>query len=676
MQRIASSILLLLGAVLASPVDAQIITAQPARPYTPAPPYSAAYPPASSAYPPGYSTALGTSLLQSPEANTIRGWYRDYLGRDAGQDLNALVNLLRGGMAPTDLQATILGSDEFYSQKGRDPQTFIRDTLQAVTWTEPSYTDLQRWTDRLNQLRGDRFALAREILMSNNQGQPAVNSVGDVATRLSSASRLIVDTINFEIGGTPQGRQANLQAQALADASEQLRQVTARTPSGGAPFYGQNNDPSAALTNVDRAYQALQSTLSNPPGTAPSAASLVRQIGTMLADARGTTAPLSIGPASTYSPLGSPPPAAGSQQLLDQLASARRAAESLIQTLTSQANQDYTYNVVLRDLDTLASRLTAIDPLVRSGASRDRIALEVQSLGDSVNRIAAQLTSSRLPYSARLYWQSLESSVAQLRDTVGVSSVASSATTLRPTVSHENMLQLIDQAASQMDVFLTGTMPLVYSVADVPSVQTDLRSLKGRVLLLRQQAGAGQPATVLKQTLNGMIGDYQDAFDRWNRIVAGYRLVNPAQLSPIGATLNRIEQLINEALAGGDLTPGGPTRVAQDLAQLNGEVTDARRSLQVLAGYREQQSIDLYLEQVAGYAQQITDALARQTTVDARRLAVGMQGVIGHMQNDIDSFNQRVAGLATPGLRQQAGDLQYRADRIGRLVDDIESQLY
>src|SRR5205823_7286949 len=137
----------------------------------------------------GYQPAIPygqtiVSAVQGPEANTIRGWYRDYLGRDVGQDLPSLVNLLRGGMSPTDLQATILGSDEFYSQKGRDPQTFIRDTLQAVTWSDPSYSDLQRWADRLNQLRGDRFALAREILLSGTQPQSQAGQLGDLAPRL------------------------------------------------------------------------------------------------------------------------------------------------------------------------------------------------------------------------------------------------------------------------------------------------------------------------------------------------------------------------------------------------------------------------------------------------------------------------------------------------------------
>jgi hypothetical protein len=133
MRRIAVGMMLFVASVSLSPALWGQITAQPARPFNAAPPYAAGYGPTN--YGPtsygatNYSPpAMLSSLAVSPEANTIRGWYRDYLGRDVGQDLSALVNLMRGGMSPTDLQATILGSDEFYSQKGRDPQTFVRET--------------------------------------------------------------------------------------------------------------------------------------------------------------------------------------------------------------------------------------------------------------------------------------------------------------------------------------------------------------------------------------------------------------------------------------------------------------------------------------------------------------------------------------------------------------------
>jgi len=689
MRRIAWGLLVAGTSATISPAVWGQITAQPARPYNSAPTYNSGY--GQPTYPAPYSAPAMLNLqATSPEANTIRGWYRDYLGRDVGQDVSALVNLMRGGMSPTDLQATILGSDEFYSQKGRDPQTFVRETLQAVNWSEPSYADVQRWTDRLNQLRGDRFALAREILVGS-QPQGQASPVGDVATRLVSAARLANETIDFEIGSTPQGRQAKLQAQSLLDSANRLQQSAASRPT----------DLSLELSNVDRAYQALQSTLSNPPGTAPSAAGVVRRIGSMLAEARGVgggyTSTLPVNtypqyPGSTvpgvpaggygsgqpnYGQPGYGQQGYGQQSLLDQIAAARRAAESLIQTLTSQPYQDYAYNVVLRDLDTMASRLASLDPLVRSGAPRERVSMEIQSLVDSGERIKAQFSSGRLPYSARLYWQSLDSSLALLRDSAGVvPSAVASTTLLRPTVLHENLLPLLDQAAAQIDVFSAGIQPLIYSVADVPSIQADARSLKSRVLLMRQQAGSGQPASVLKQTLSGMVIDYQDAFNRWNRVISTSSLISPARLSSVGETLNRVEQNINSALVSGDLTPTGPTRVSQDLVQLSGEVNDARRSVAALAGYREQQSINTYLEQLAGYVQQLNTTLTQPTTVDARRLAVGMQGVIGLMQADVNRLSQQTAGgLASPA-QQQVGDLQFRVSRIGRLVDDVESQLY
>src|SRR4029077_10635779 len=128
----------------------------------------------------------------------------------------------------------------------------------------------------------------------------------------------------------------------------------------------------------------------------------------------------------------------------------------------------------------------------------------------------------------------------------------------------------------------------VYSLPDIPAIQADGRDLKNRVLLLRQQAGAGQPAAALKQTLNSMIGEYQDAFNRWNAIAASGRVLNPPRISPVGESLNRVEQLINQGLSGGTLTASGPTRVTQDLALLSGELTAAKGDLPVLNGYREQ----------------------------------------------------------------------------------------
>ena len=53
-----------------------------------------------------------------------------------------------------------------------------------------------------------------------------------------------------------------------------------------------------------------------------------------------------------------------------------------------------------------------------------------------------------------------------------------------------------------------------------------------------------------------------------------------------------------------------------------------------------------------------------------------MQGVIGRMQADVDSLNQRAAASLRRRCGSRPGDLQLRVSRMGRLVDDVEAQLY
>lgn len=610
-------------------------------------------------------TPAGLTSL-SGEADLIRSWYRDYLGRDVGPELTAWVELLRGGMSQTDVQATILGSDEFYYQKGRDPQTFVMETLQAITWSQPTTTEVRRWTDRLTALRGDRFALVREILLSYGQPQTGSTQVVETVHRLQSASRLLVDTIDFEIGDTTQGRQAHLKAEALDDAVENVHRVVSRTNF-------RPDDALLALDSASRASQALESTLNNPPGTAPSASNIARRIGTMLTEARGSIRPPVVpvpGPGTGGS--------GGFNQaaLLEQITAVSRGTQSLIQLLTSQSYQSYTYSVVLRDLDTFAANVRTFEDLTRRGTAKQRLQWELDALRAQADRIEPQLLAGRPPYFVRLYWQSVESSLDQMRDTLGASSGGS--TVLRPTPLHESILPLVDQAVSQVDVFLTGTNPLVFGVAEVPRVQRDVRNLRSKLLTLRQQAGAGQSATVLQQTLSQMVGDYQGAYTRWSQTVSTYRLQRPAQLSPVGETLNAVERMINEAVANGDLTPSGPTRISGLVAALDGELTGMRSALTVFSGYSEQRALNLFVEQCAGYTQSIDDAQSNgATSIDTqRRLAAAMQRVIGLMQAESDNLTQRVASAGTRDQQTRATDLTRRIDRIGGLVDEIEADLH
>ena len=121
-------------------------------------------------------------LAGSPEAGQVRAWYRDYLGREVGPELTAWLAALSGGMSPIDVQATILGSDEFFYRRAR--RAVVRPGNAASRDLGGAHGGrLRRWTDRLTQLRGDRFALAREILLTQQPAQSSTSQVGDLSTR-------------------------------------------------------------------------------------------------------------------------------------------------------------------------------------------------------------------------------------------------------------------------------------------------------------------------------------------------------------------------------------------------------------------------------------------------------------------------------------------------------------
>ena len=176
------------------------------------------------------------------------------------------------------------------------------------------------------------MALAREILLANGNsvGTPGSEAnIAEIAARLTTASKLLLDTIDLEIRGTQQGRQAQLKAQALGDASDHLHRTV--TANGYRP-----SDATLDLQNVERALAALQSTLNSPAGTAPGAGGIARRIGILIAEAQaelraavpaprpGTTTP--INPAT--------------QKLLAQSESASRGVASLVQSLTAHASRE------------------------------------------------------------------------------------------------------------------------------------------------------------------------------------------------------------------------------------------------------------------------------------------------------------------------------------------------
>lgn len=626
---------------------------------------------------------------RSAEAEQVRMWYRDYLGREPGPELTAWVELLRGGMSPVDLQATILGSDEFFNAKGRDPQTFVLETLQAVTWQQPTTQDLQRWTNRLNQLRGDRFALVREILMTNTTSQPqvAAGTIIDLSTRLVSAVRLLGDTAAFELSGTLQGNQVSLRSQALLDSAESFRRSVAQ----------RNFRPDSLqqeLVNVERAFDAVQATLSNPPGTAPSTASIARRVSTLLSDTRAS---LRLPTDPIYGDYPQPlpgQPGAGTgiietQRILAQIDSISRGTQSIIQLYQTRGSYDYTYNTTLRDLDTFAGQLDNFRLSVQRTSSPQRLQWEFQQLNDQAARIRPQLLQGQPPTFTRLYWQSVESGLLQLNDTLARSSGGIGSPTnpgpigpgqnpspiYRP---NQELLVAIDQAMAQSDAFLAGLQPFVFGIPEVPRLQRDIRTLKGRLAELRQSAVQGDSSFNSTEQIRLMKLDFDTAYTRWSSIVEGYKLINYTKLSPVGRSIDQIDLLLQQDKTYIDVArPVYGSRVDTLIQALSQDSASAQTSLQGLAAYTESRSISQALGQLDGYTRTLTN-LQRdrlRTYDDQRRTVAQMQRIAQNIDANMLRLEDRALAGRDRNGQLQAAELRRYTERIAGALNDLEREV-
>ncbi|WP_254513124.1 hypothetical protein [Anatilimnocola floriformis] len=619
---------------------------------------------------------------RSAEAEQVRMWYRDYLGREPGPELTAWVELLRGGMSPVDLQATILGSDEFFNSKGRDPQTFVLETLQAVTWNQPTNQDLQRWTNRLTQLRGDRFALVREILMTNTTSQPnvAAGTVVDLSTRLSSAVRLLNDTAAFELGGTLQGQQVTLRSQAMLDSAESFRRAVAQ----------RNFRPESVqqeLQNVDRSFDAVQAALSNPPGTAPSTSSIARRVATLLSDTRSSLRLPTDPIYGDYPPTLPGVPGGGTgvvetQRILAQVDSIARGTQSIIQLYQTRGSYDYTLNTTLRDLDTFAGQLDNFRLSAQRTSSPQRLQWEFQQLNDQAQRIRPQLLQGTPPTFTRLYWQSVESGLLQLNDTLARSTgtIGSNPTgpfnpgpinpgpIYRP---NQELLVAIDQAMAQSDAFLAGLAPFVFGIPEVPRLQRDIRTLKGRLAELRQSAVQGDSSFNSTEQVRLMKLDFDTAYNRWSQIVTGYKLINYTKLSPVGSSIDQIDLLLQQDKTYiGVARPVYGSRVDTLITAISQDSAAVQTTLQGLVNYTESRAISQSFGQLDGYTQTLTNLQRDRTrTYDDQRRTVAM------MQRIVQNIDANTARLEDRALAARDRDGQLRAADVRRYTERIVGEL-
>ena len=106
----------------------------------------------------GSTTAIASIFEHSPEVQNrlIQSWYTTYLGRQpAAAEAQSWVNAMQAGMTETQVQAAILGSDEFYKRAGMlNPNmsanaAYIQNLYSVVLARSPASGELASWLSAL-----------------------------------------------------------------------------------------------------------------------------------------------------------------------------------------------------------------------------------------------------------------------------------------------------------------------------------------------------------------------------------------------------------------------------------------------------------------------------------------------------------------------------------------------
>jgi HEAT repeats/Domain of unknown function (DUF4214) len=107
----------------------------------------------------------------------VESWYQLYLHRPSDEaGMRDYLGRLRNGQGPMEVQAAMLGSDEYYRLHSARQRPWVVAMYADVLDRSPSARDVQNWLQALVRLGGSREKTAAEFLRSAqlelNQRQP------------------------------------------------------------------------------------------------------------------------------------------------------------------------------------------------------------------------------------------------------------------------------------------------------------------------------------------------------------------------------------------------------------------------------------------------------------------------------------------------------------------------
>jgi hypothetical protein len=484
----------------------------------------------------------------------VAGLIEHYLGRPARPDeVVSWVRNLRTGTPPSELQAGLLGSDEFFARVGRDNARFIVALGRDILNRDPTPQEVNAWLLNLALANGDRTQLVRNFIISAQpelSSQPAAAPAPtDPAGRLLATSQLLLNAALAELGGTLPGRQVVVRANALLAAGQALRDYLATpnyAPARAWQLYGE----------AEAAYQAVQDALRDLHFAAPTTGRFVGLTGRLLTAVRAT--------------IPNPPPVVAPTVGLDQaafdrcargLAELARDSQRLAVLLRGGPDRDADRNKLQRDAEYFASQVEALRGLVRVGADPDDLRRRFYRLRELANGISYAVRGRKPNGRVQTAWHELTDELAQAGDALGVAAgpgidpdrpvLVNPPTFVQtpyqpiPPAAYavpREVITAADRALAQVDAFNAGLSRFLLGDPAVPQVQAQVRALRNSLAQLRQEAVGGATGRQRQDRLDEVNGLLQQASQAWGPTVRSGRVPGAPDLGGVAGAVERLNQ--------------------------------------------------------------------------------------------------------------------------------------
>lgn len=369
-------------------------------------------------------------------------------------------------------------------------------------------------------------------------GQPVPpTQVPALASQLSIECRRLLDDVNYQLSGTPQGAQLMARGQAQLDAAQALAALAIQPGPGSAQFQ-------TTLRQFDVAHRGVLGALNNPAGTAPAAARTMMRIGRLYQD---------LATATSFNGNGFGIPNPGGYpcdptQLLRVTQEMGNDINTVQQALQRFAYQNPQYGPVSQDMGRLVGTVQNLQSSVASQAPFNL----VQGLVGQVQNRTARLDPSLagLPPDVAGPWNRYQRhlnrvlSLTQGQPDPGLPQVLPPP--VRPPVLPGRpapAFALIDDWVGRDDQFLAALTPNITRIPYGFQFQAEARILRDRLLRLRQELENNAPQGRVYRALDEVDRAYGDLARRTAVVSRGQMGPNIARIADMGPLNQQLQAM-------------------------------------------------------------------------------------------------------------------------------------